>query len=291
MDNILNKALEFYRLGVSTIPVPHMQKKPVIRWSEYQERLPSSDELIRWFSVYPTNWGVICGRLHHLRMPGFLVVIDFDQLDRALDWLNRGIVRTRMITTSRGLHAYFFTREDPGKTMHFPELGFDLVAQGAYVIGAESVHPSGAVYQVLDSSPVAWVNRVRDVLPEIPAVQVAKTRVVIPAPVQADSSPWASAENPPDLIQAIKARYRILDFFPDAERSSYGRQDDFYLARCPFHDDHNPSFWINARLNLCGCYAGCTSKPYDVINLVARLEGISNQNAIHLLGQRLRGGG
>ncbi len=42
----------------------------------------------------------------------------------------------------------------------------------------------------------------------------------------------------------------------------------------------NPSFWVDTKAQLCGCFSGCTNVPLDAINLYARLHGISNVAAI-----------
>lgn len=75
------------------------------------------------------------------------------------------------------------------------------------------------------------------------------------------------------------------DFFaPDAlQRTGAG----WYLARCPFHDDRHPSFWLNTERQIGGCFAGCTPKPVDAINLFAMLHGLDNSTAIAVLARRL----
>jgi len=52
----------------------------------------------------------------------------------------------------------------------------------------------------------------------------------------------------------------------------------FVPAHCPFHDDKEPSFWIDTDRNLWGCHA-CGVRG-DVINLYARLKGLTNTEAI-----------
>ena len=58
-----------------------------------------------------------------------------------------------------------------------------------------------------------------------------------------------------------------------------------HIGCCPFHDDHNPSFWVDAKRNLWGCFA-CGYKG-DVINLHARKENRTLQAAIRDLSGRL----
>ena len=63
--------------------------------------------------------------------------------------------------------------------------------------------------------------------------------------------------------------------------------DRWLRCPCPLHDDAEPSFWIDTRDQVCGCFAGCTSKPLDVINLYARLCGLNNREAIFQLARLL----
>lgn len=52
------------------------------------------------------------------------------------------------------------------------------------------------------------------------------------------------------------------------------------MARCPFHDDHAPSLKVDDRFYCFGCHA-----QGDVIDLTARLLGISNYSAAKQLAQ------
>ena len=52
------------------------------------------------------------------------------------------------------------------------------------------------------------------------------------------------------------------------------------MARCPFHDDHTPSLKVDDRFYCFGCHA-----QGDVIDLTARLLGISNYSAAKQLAQ------
>ena len=85
--------------------------------------------------------------------------------------------------------------------------------------------------------------------------------------------------------ERIKQQLRVEDFFPSAIES--GGNGRWKLARCPFHDDHNPSFWIDTKQQLCGCHSGCTPLPLDVIGLYARLHGIDNTAAIKEMARHL----
>jgi DNA primase len=82
-------------------------------------------------------------------------------------------------------------------------------------------------------------------------------------------------------VADVLARHRIEDLFVDKEPTSGDRR--YWLARCPFHADNNPSFWIDTKEQKGGCFAGCIDKSVDVINVYAQMHGLSNQEALHLL--------
>jgi DNA primase len=85
------------------------------------------------------------------------------------------------------------------------------------------------------------------------------------------------------VIERIRGRISLSDFFTETTATS--RDGRWRMAACPFHSDENPSFWIDVERGIGGCFAGCTRKPYDVIDLYARLTGITNGEAIRILAR------
>jgi hypothetical protein len=281
--DVLSEAIKWFGLGVSTIPVRPRSKAAAISWRQFQNRLPTPEELIRWFSrPLFQNYGVVCGQRHG--QPGHLVVVDFDDLDAGVSWLLSMRTQTFTVATARGLHAYFIT-DEPAQTTNFA--GGNLKGNG-YVMAAGSVHPSGAIYTVLTDAPIANIRSIREVMPGLPEAEPVKPKPhppILSKPEPQDA--WESAEwQRPNLIETIRARFELRDFLTDARKTdATGR---WWLARCPLHDDHNPSMWIDAERRLCGCYAGCNGgRPMDVVNLVAQLWGVSNAEAIERLRQML----
>jgi len=278
--DILTEAICWFGLGVSTVPVRSRSKVAAVRWLEYTRRLPTPDEIVKWFGrpIFQ-NYGILTGKRHG--RPGHLVVVDFDDLDRGVSWLLGMEAQTYTVATSRGLHAYFFA-EEPPPTCHFE--GGDLKASG-YVLGAGSVHPSGWVYTALTDAPVASIRSIRDVLPDLasPEPQPQSPLRILSKPEP--ETPWDSAEcRRPNLLETIRAKFSVLDFLPGAQKTDLSGR--WWVVRCPLHDDRNPSMWVDVERGLCGCYAGCNGgKPLDVVNLAAAIWNVDNRTAI----ERLRG--
>ena len=65
-----------------------------------------------------------------------------------------------------------------------------------------------------------------------------------------------ASEGPPDtLSKLIKARLSVLEFvgqYVDLKSTPTGA-----IGLCPFHEDHQPSFGVNAEENYWHCFAGC----------------------------------
>lgn len=280
MTSLLDRAIHWWGLNVSVVPLQPRQKKALLKgFMRYADRLPTPEELTAWF------W-----RRDDLNMGLFpsrgLVVIDFDVAGFFDVFRSEiGYPPTYEVETARGRHLYYWI-DAPVEHQALP---WGEVRCGKLVVAAGSTHPSGKVYQD-NGAEIARVGRLSDVIP--PGLQAATEQRSPRAPApQPDPEPvpdpWRVASSPelfngPNLAATIKKRVSILDYFPDARPTGGG----FYLARCPLHNDHNPSMWINTHLGVCGCYAGCTTKPLDVINLHGRLNNLDNSTAIDDLRRR-----
>lgn len=296
--DILRIARKWTQLGISVIPIMYRDKRPNGHllgggWEEYKTRLPEDTELLKWFSGNLHNIGLIVGWKN-------LVVIDFDDLPTYSKWLlwtsrKGGITEyaanhTYQVETARGIHLYIYT---PHQEQNRKLPGIDIKARGGYVLIPPSIHPSGKQYRAINpNAPIIMVEALSDIIPPdlltedteyLPLVGVSTQFVAAPAAVD----PWQSALNVPDpsreLVTQVREKHSILSLLPGSQPSSSGKR--WYLTSCPFHDDKNPSFWIDTQRGICGCYGGCTPKPLDVINLYARLRGITNREAIFYLSR------
>lgn len=285
--NLINQAEQFVKTGIAIIPVGFKDKRPNFHclpeidgkhsWEPYKTRLPEPAELQFWFSQ-PTNYGVLSGWQN-------LVVLDFDDMQEYTTWLfwsgkiggvadyvSRNAYR---VSTSRGVHVYIRL---PHREKNRKAGKIDIKGDG-YVLGPGSIHPSGAEYRAMrDGLNFPLVEALSDVLP-VALLAPANTQQTTAA-TSWTSRPCAQQAPGASLVKKIKGQMRIEDFFPAVRPSG----KSWLLTICPLHDDHNPSFWINLDLQICGCFAGCTSKPLDVINLYARIHGLSNTEAIRAMG-------
>jgi len=286
--NTLQQAQFWQKLGIATIPIRYKDKRPELKsWQEFQKRLPTNTELSRWFSGPFHNLGVVVGWRN-------LIVVDFDSDTEYARWqlwiarrsVYRWIRQTLQVKTARGVHVYVTTAQ-PAQNAKLP--GIDIKAVGGYVLSPPSVHPSGVEYSVLSGTLPVRIEALSDILPaellsqhtELPQFR----KVVSPVTLPVTDDPWGVAENPiepdRDLIEQIKQRYRIENFFPKLIH----KKDRWSMTNCLFHDDKSPSMWVDTERQLCGCFAGCTVQPYDVIDLYARLHNLSIQDAIRIMAR------
>jgi hypothetical protein len=302
MSTLLETAMYWKRAGVATIPIQYRDKRPDARllpkdkngdpsWEPYQKELPTDDQLKRWFPSSLHNLGIVTGWNN-------LVVLDFDDLGTYLKWslwmvrtgrLTRRIAElTYMVRTARGVHVYVRTQQ-PEQNRKLE--GIDIKARGGYVLAPPSIHPSNVPYSILQPGSPMMVEALSDILPAAYLLQHTELPTMVNVPTQKPVStddPWEAINHAPDpkqdLIDQIRASFRIESFFPNATNTGGNR---WFMDLCPFHDDKHPSFWIDTTRQICACYGGCTPKPLDVINLYARLHGLSNRDAIFFMAKQL----
>lgn len=139
MSNL--KAALYYKnnLKFSVIPVG-LTKKPLIEWKEFQSRLPTDEEIIRWWTKTPdANIGVVTGKISGV------VVIDLDSKD-AVDEFSKFLPPASNAVrslTPRGVHHWFIWPgfEVENRTGLLP--GCDLRGDGGFVVVPPSKNSTG----------------------------------------------------------------------------------------------------------------------------------------------------
>ena len=144
LDNkTLQVARDYLSRGFSVIPVYPRGKKPAIPWKEFQQRLPTDEELFKWFgngSAY--NIGIVTGAISGM------AVIDLDS-DEAITFAEENkLSPSPTAKTGRGLHVYCKYKDGIRNFQQRDDLpDIDLRADGGYVVAPPSIHESGNVYE------------------------------------------------------------------------------------------------------------------------------------------------
>lgn len=127
--------------GLRVFPVLPRGKRPAVTWSDYAHREPSRAELRAW-DASDYNVGIICGD------PSRIVVLDVDspEAQELVDGLD--LPMTPAVRTGRGTHFYFHRPvHEIRNSVGIGGVKLDVRGDGGYVVGAGSLHPSGAIYE------------------------------------------------------------------------------------------------------------------------------------------------
>ena len=158
MENVFALTRWHLKNGISIFPLPRGKKSnPAFKWKPYTEHLPSEAELKLWFHDHPSNYAVIGGSVS-----GNLVVLDFDNPQLVRQILGNPVETyianktTRIVKTAHGYHFYFRNTNGSiaSKNLRTPKdpitsIDIDIKAEGGYVVGPGSLHPSGVEYELV----------------------------------------------------------------------------------------------------------------------------------------------
>lgn len=141
---MLDQALQLLNQGFSVVAARQDDKRPVANWTEYQKRLPTEEELRKWFSDNPkSNIGFITGPIS-----GFFV-LDIESSVNVDEFIKSHPIppTTTVRTGSNGTHFYFKYPKDgfvPTKARIFgkdSKWQVDVRGSGGFVVCPPSIHP------------------------------------------------------------------------------------------------------------------------------------------------------
>lgn len=273
---MLDTALSWLSRGVVPIPLRARTKRPQFPWARLQRYRPPPAVVRRW-NWSEANLGLLCGEVS-----GNLVVLDFDTTVAYVKWraVRPRLSQTYTVRTSRGRHVYLRVRDIPPRTLGME--GGDVKATG-YVVAAPSIHPDGTLYRPDDpDAPLLSID----------SLEAAGIRVLFKSePPPVDLPVERPTERGYGLVDEVKRLMPITQYLGRWTKMYPTSPDGVWLmCHCPIHDDHNPSMWVNVRWGICRCFKpSCRGsvRAMDVINLHARLRGVSNEYALQELAAEL----
>ena len=279
MDNnheLFNRAKWWLSQGVELVPIRTGTKALVRGYGSTLRHVTNEHEAWLWFDKLKVNLGVVCG--------GFigLTCIDFDVAQAYDNWRSGPgqTLQTLIEKTARGYHVFFTSEQLPSVLTSTVE----LKASGI-VMAAPSIHPSGKPYEIVSNDPLARLNQT-EVITFFPFVSaLLNSLATLP---QQPETPRPQSELPKgnDVVSRIKAA-RLVSQEARLLTDLRGYEGHFY-GRCPFHEDKQPSFWVDDEAGLWGCYApSCPTnengRAHDVINLRMMSKNIAIRDAIREL--------
>lgn len=138
--SVLDWAQEYLAKGYSVIPIKAGEKKPQIKWQEYQSRKASLDEVTSWFyprssvALPPSNIALVTGRISGL------TVVDIDPRHGGLDSARElGLGGWTVVTGGGGFHLYCRYNMVTACNSAGRLPGLDIRSEGGYVLAPPSV--------------------------------------------------------------------------------------------------------------------------------------------------------
>lgn len=135
-------------------------KHPQFKWVKkdiLKEKSIKKEEFDTWFDTMKKfhNFGIKTGK----SISESLVVIDFDDVEKEKDFIEKlKTTQTCEVSTGKGIHFYFYS--DLKSKIKPLDRGFDVICNGRYVVGPDSIHSSGKHYEwnkVLPINMPKWV--------------------------------------------------------------------------------------------------------------------------------------
>jgi hypothetical protein len=123
------------KYGLSVIPIGQ-DKKPLVKWTDYQSRHPSVKELLAW---QKENLAIVTGSISNL------VIVDCESKEDAIWFAKYRSKSPSMVQTKRGYHFYF--RHPGGRVQNAQKVKdeqgtprYDVRGDGGYALAPPSVN-------------------------------------------------------------------------------------------------------------------------------------------------------
>ena len=269
-------ALFWLDAGIATVPLCYRSKKPLIPWVEFKSKLPTLGQIEQWY-IAPRNIAILTGWQN-------ILVLDFDSPEAYACYhvyqleSNPKVLDTYRVMSNRGIHVYYYLSE-PIRLGSIQNALFEVKSSGRLCTTPPSIHESGKPYTSLDNP-----ENIRTVKPEwILNYSPVQFQPIVSVPVKSKYAPSRiNVNETQSLVSQIKEKISVLHFFPNA--TQIDNEGRFYRANCPVHGKRD-NFWLDKTQNICGCFAGCGT--FDVVSLVAKMQGISQSEAVYELRRLL----
>ena len=151
----LDAALKYRDMGFSVIPV-RPDKKPFIRWEEFQKRHPTEEEVQAWWAKWPNAMiGIVTGSISKIDV----MDTDTEEADDELQtYLSDSIICPTQRTPGEGKHYLFTHGEGIRNSNDRSPFKFHVRGEGGYFIAPPSKNAEGGCYRWLDGLSIEEVD-------------------------------------------------------------------------------------------------------------------------------------
>lgn len=278
-------ALEWLGKGFHLLPIQPNTKKQVHGFGLHQSRITNIQQAARWWKDQPFNLAVI--------VPDNKFIIDFDDWGIYTYWLknvSETIAHTYTeITPNHGAHVFLSGTVPPTfKPIKHVEIKRVVLVAPSRIDQSdyEKIFDGDIVSRPIEESLFPLSKSPLSEPVRYPIAISGGTDVNIAKNGGTDRHAKNDDGRSKSLLASIKAKFSILELmqaeFPKIEVLGKSR---FVTACCPFHEEKEPSFWIDTERNLFGCHA-CKVRG-DVINFYAFAHHLDNEKAISQMSRML----
>ena len=147
MVEIIDAALDYQSKGFGIIPI-QKNKKPFIKWEEYQKRKSSEDEVKEWWTKWPDAMiGIITGALNSI----FVIDVDSKQgAENLSNYIPESLITPTSKTPKGGQHLYFLYPQEKITIGAGVIPGTDFRGDGGFIIAPPSQNSTNKKYEWLE---------------------------------------------------------------------------------------------------------------------------------------------
>ena len=136
--SLVEFALNYLRLGFSVIPVSSANKKPLVKWEEFQHRHPTEEETRKWFQNPQTQVAVVTGAISGIAVVDVEAGGSIDEFPKT----------ATSKTGGGGWHLWYKHPGHPVDNAVKIKPLVDIRGDGGYVVAPPSLHSSGGKRRV-----------------------------------------------------------------------------------------------------------------------------------------------
>lgn len=196
MNTVLFSALQYVEQGFSIVPChgkePAMTQYGQFAWAKCQVNRPTFAHVHNWhWKGWLKNVGIVCGAIS-----GNLAVIDLDgiqavnEFEKAFPDLCKNTFAVQS-GSGKGKHIYLYAKQLPHTTR---TKGFELRANGAYVVAPPSIHPdTSQPYIVVCDAPIRTVENLEHVVAWIRCKMESKPKPANPVNLKMPASGYGQS--------------------------------------------------------------------------------------------------